>query len=50
VAAIAAALALVVLVVATIASDAAVGHASLRLWWIVLIVPLVASRAGRGRR
>lgn len=50
VAAIAAALALVVLVVATIASDAAVGHAALRLWWIVLIVPLIASRAGRGRR
>jgi|SRR5215467_5911874 len=50
VAAIAAALALVVLVVGTITSDAVVGHAALRLWWIVLIVPLVASRAGRGRR
>jgi hypothetical protein len=50
VAAIAATLALVVLVVATVTSDAAVGHAALRLWWLVLIVPLVASRAGRGRR
>jgi hypothetical protein len=50
VAAIAATLALVVLVVATVTNDAVVGHAALRLWWIVLIVPLVASRAGRGRR
>jgi Domain of unknown function (DUF1707) len=50
VAAIAAALALVVLVVATITNDAAVGHAALRLWWIALIVPLVAARAGRRRR
>jgi hypothetical protein len=50
VAAIAAALALVVLVVATITNDAVVGHAALRLWWIALIVPLVAARAGRGRR
>lgn len=50
VAAIAATLALVVLVVATATEDAVVGHAALRLWWIVLIVPLVASRAGRGRR
>jgi hypothetical protein len=49
VAAVAAALALVVLVVATVTSDAVVGHAALRLWWIVLIVPLVAWRAGRGR-
>jgi hypothetical protein len=50
VAAIAAALALVVLVVATVSNDAVVGHAALRLWWIALIVPLVAARAGRGRR
>jgi DUF1707 SHOCT-like domain len=50
VAAIAAALVLVVLVLATVTNDAAVGHAALRLWWIALIVPLVASRAGRGRR
>ena len=50
VAAIAATLALVVLVVATVTSDAAVGHAALRLWWLVLIVPLVAWRSGRGRR
>lgn len=50
VAAIAAALALVVLVVGTVTNDAVVGHAALRLWWIALIVPLVAARAGRGRR
>jgi hypothetical protein len=50
VAAIAAALVLGVLVLATATNDAAVGHAALRLWWIALIVPLVASRAGRGRR
>jgi hypothetical protein len=50
VAAIGAALALVVLIVGTLTHDAVVGHAALRLWWIALIVPLVASRAGRGRR
>ena len=50
VAAVAAALALVVLVVPTVTGDAVVGHAALRLWWLVLVVPLVAWRAGRGRR
>ena len=50
VAAIAATLALVVLIVATVTEDAVVGHAALRLWWIVLIVPLVAWRGRRGRR
>jgi len=49
VAAVAATLALVFLVVATVTHDAVVGHAALRLWWILLIVPLVAWRAG-GRR
>lgn len=50
VAAVAATLALAVLIVATLASDAMVGHAAIHLWWLVLIVPLIASRAGRGRR
>jgi hypothetical protein len=50
VAAVAAALALVVLVVATVTRDAVVGVAFVHLWWLVLIVPLIASRAGRGRR
>lgn len=49
VAAVAATFALVFLVVATVTQDAVVGHAALRLWWILLIVPLVAWRAG-GRR
>lgn len=50
VAAVAATLALVVLIVATVTEDAVVGKAAIHLWWLVLIVPLVASRAGRGRR
>jgi len=50
VAALAATLLLAVLVVATLARDAVVGHAVIHLWWLVLIVPLVASRAGRRRR
>ena len=51
VAAFAAALALVALVAVTVASNyGVVGHAAIRLWWLVLIVPLIASRAGRGRR
>jgi hypothetical protein len=49
VAAVAATLALVFLVVATVTNDAVVGHAALRLWWILLIVPLVAWRAGSRR-
>jgi Domain of unknown function (DUF1707) len=50
VAAVAATLALVFLVVATVTNAAVVGTAALRLWWIVLIVPLIAWRAGRGGR
>jgi len=50
VAAVAATLALVFLVVATVTNDAVVGTAALRLWWIVLIVPLLVWRAGRGGR
>jgi len=50
VAAVAAALVLVVLVVATVTRDAVVGVAFLHLWWLVILVPLIASRGGRGRR
>jgi hypothetical protein len=50
VAAVAATLALAILVVAIVTRDAVVGQATLRLWWLFLIVPLIASRAGRGRR
>jgi Domain of unknown function (DUF1707) len=50
VAAVAAALVLVVLVVATVTRDAVVGIAFVHLWWLVILVPLIAGRAGRGRR
>ncbi|HYK66700.1 MAG TPA: DUF1707 domain-containing protein [Streptosporangiaceae bacterium] len=50
VAAVTATILLIVLVVGTISRDAVVGRAVLSLWWLVLIVPFVASRGGRGRR
>ena len=50
VAAVAATLAFVVLIVAIVTRDAVVGQAALRLWWLFLIVPLIASRAGRDGR
>lgn len=46
----AAALAFVALIGATVLEDSVVGYDALRLWWLVLVVPLVAWRVGGGRR